>query len=237
MLPTTQAASWSKVDTNPLLIAEPAERISSEIRERFDALYHTASGDSSCVPWHRPGCHASLLEWLNSDAHHLVRPGARAVVVGCGLGDDVAELADRGYDAMGFDIAPLGVDWARRRFPDHADRFIVADLLNTPPRLRARFDLVTEAFTIQSMTPDLRPRAVEGLCALARPHGVVFVIARACDDPAEVLQCECAPYPLCPRELTDLMSRHAFAPLADIVEFNDPDNPTDRCLRGVFRRS
>ena len=41
-----------------------------------------------------------------------MRRGSR-VVVGCGLGDDVAELLSRGYDAVGFDVSPTAIGWAR----------------------------------------------------------------------------------------------------------------------------
>ena len=117
--------------------------------ERFDSIYRDAAGDVDRVPWaHRQPCPA-LVTWLNTEAPLLVRCGARAAVVGCGLGMDACLLRERGYDVVAFDASPSAIDWARRIHPDDADMFQVADVLDLPSRLRHRFDLVVEVHTLQ----------------------------------------------------------------------------------------
>ena len=224
----------------PEMSAAEAYRFTNEACEvaaRFEHIYQTASGDPTCVPWyHHRGANQALIEWLNSEAHCLVRPGARSVVVGCGLGDDVIELADRGYDAMGFDISPTCVEWARRRFPVEAERFVHADILAIPSRMRARFDLVVEAFTIQAVSPSLRLKTIEGVASLVKPHGVILILARSRDDAMPLSECECAPYPVCRTELVNSMEELGFAPAHGIVSCLDDDNPPRQCVRAAFRR-
>jgi ubiquinone/menaquinone biosynthesis C-methylase UbiE len=236
MLEATQT-QWPKVDADPFLIPPPPPRIAAEVAERYEHLYQNASGDATCLPWYHPGPNHALIDWLNTEAPCLVRPGARTIVVGCGLGDDVIELANRGYDACGFDVSHTCVEWARRRFPTHADRFMIADVLTPPTRLRARFDLVVEAFTIQSLWPDLREHAFAGVASLAKPHGVVLTLARSCDDASALANCECAPYPLCRTELVERMATMGFSPVQDPAECLDDDEPPHPCLRAAFRRA
>ncbi len=210
---------------------------SREVAARFEHIYQTASGDPSCVPWyHHAGPNSAVVEWLNRKAPCLVRPGARTVVVGCGLGDDVIELTSRGYDAMGFDVSPTCVAWARKRFPVEAERFIQADILDLPSRMKNRFDLVIEAFTIQAVSPSLREKTIEGITSLVKPHGVVMVLARRRDDSVPLSSCECAPYPVCEQELLDAMDRFGFMPIHEIQQCFDDDDPPRRCVCATFRR-
>ena len=57
-----------------------------------DQIYRDASGQMSKVPWADGRPNPALVSWLNAEAAGRVRPGSRAVVIGCGLGDDVVEL-------------------------------------------------------------------------------------------------------------------------------------------------
>lgn len=234
---TLTRARWPKVDADPLAFPPPSPRAAAEIAERYEHLYVTASGDPTCLPWHHPGANHTLIDWLNTEAPRQVRPGSRTIVVGCGLGDDVIELANRGYDACGFDVSPTCIDWARRRFPDEADRFFLADVLEPPTRLRARFDLVIEAFTIQSVWPTVRDHAFAGVASLAKPHGVVLTLARSRDDDSPLEECECAPYPLCRSELLERMAALGFSPVHEPDACLDDHEPPQPCLRAAFRRS
>ena len=232
----SRSPAWSRVDADPLVAPAAAGSASAELAARYENLYQTASGDPSCLPWYRPGVNRPLTGWLNTHAPCLVRPGVRTVVVGCGLGDDVIELANRGFDACGFDISPTCIDWARRRFPDHADRFFVADVLDTPTRLRARFGLVVEAYTIQSVWPSVRDHAFAGVVSLAKPHGVVLVLTRSREDGTTLDDCECAPYPLCPSELYSRMEQFGLAPAHAAIDCTNDRSPPEPSLLAAFHR-
>ncbi|MFN0010517.1 MAG: class I SAM-dependent methyltransferase [Phycisphaerales bacterium] len=208
--------------------------------EFYESIYCSANGDPGRVPW--ADCHACpiVVEWLNAHAPVLVRPGCRAVVVGCGLGDDLIELAERGYDVLGFDISPTAVRWAARRHPGHAERFITADLLNPHPRLVRRFDLVIEAYTLQSIPPALRTQAARSLEALMAPRGVLLATCRARDEQTSLDDLVSPPYPLTAEELlaaTNAAGLTAMNSDAAVVECPDPRRSGCRHLRGVFVRA
>lgn len=185
--------------------------------EWCESIYASADGDPDRVPWSRCGPDSLLLKWLGSDAPRLVRPGCRAVVVGCGLGDDVAELAARGFDVVGFDVAPTAVRWAARRFPSHATRFLNSDLLDLPSRMVGRFDLVVEVCTLQSLTPELRQTAAANLARLAAPRGVVLAISCGKHDGDDGPE-EGPPWPLSSSEMDRLMMGVGLSPMRPAFE-------------------
>lgn len=198
--------------------------------ETIDDLYAKANGDCTHLSWHTDGPCPALVAWLNVEASALVRPGATAAVIGCGLGDDVAELGCRGYDVTGFDVSPSAIDWARRRHPSDADRLVTADLLRLPVRMLRRFDLVVEAYTLEWIDPSRRQEAAAAIVSLARPHGSVIAIAHGRDDddsvPSE------PPFPLSPLELTTLFAAQDMHTTRQVDDFLDDDGR--RHIRGCF---
>jgi SAM-dependent methyltransferase len=201
----------------------------------FEEVYRDAAGDMSRIRWADGRPNPALLSWLTVEGPCLVRPGATAVVVGCGLGDDARELADRGYDVSAFDVSPTAVNWAKERHPEIADRFVQADLLALPPSMLRRADLVVEIYTVQSLHPALRERALQAVASLARPRGTILVLCRGRDE-SEPLGDE-PPYPLSARELTDLMGAQGWRPTRTIDDFYDEQDPPKRRLRAAFRRA
>jgi len=203
----------------------------------FDAVYRNAAGETTMIPWADAQANPCLISWLNAEAPGLIRPGATVTVVGCGLGDDVAELVGRGYDVVGFDCSPCAIDWARRRHPALADRFIVADLMELPASLRRRADLVVEVCTLQAVDPAMRALLASSVAALARPRGIILAIARARPSHEPLERCDAPPYPLSAPELLRLMGDQGFSPLREPDEFLDDEQPPKRRLRAAFRRS
>jgi SAM-dependent methyltransferase len=203
--------------------------------EYCERVYAGAEGDCDRVPWAHHGPDELLVQWLNREAPRLVRPGSRAVVVGCGLGDDVAELDKRGFDVLGFDVSPSAVRWAARRHPRCAGRFMQADLLDLPARLAGRFDLVIEVCTLQSLAPDLRALASRGLSRLAASRGIVLAVAcgRRCAE--ECGRMEGPPWPLSTSELASLMGTAGLAELGGVREVEASDHEHLRVM-GVFVR-
>lgn len=215
-----------------LLEHAPATR--EEVAAHFESVYRSAAGDASRIPWADRCATPALVSWLNAEAAGRVRPGARAVVVGCGLGDDVAELLCRGYDAVGFDVSPTAVEWARRRFPDAASNFLVADLLAPPSRFRHRFDLVIEAHTLQAVDPALREPMAAGVAQLACPRGLILTIARGRDESDLLEHIHSPPYPFTAAELTGLFEPHGWRPVRAPDDFMDGEDPPQRRLRVAF---
>ncbi len=162
----------------------------------FEELYATAGGEARHVQWADMEPNPALVAWLErAEAHGA--PG-RAVVVGCGLGDDAEELSRRGYGVVAFDVAPTAVAWCRRRFPTSRVDYQVADVTSLPAGWVHAFDLVVEIYTLQVLPPQVRRTAMDRLTELVAPGGTLLVICRGRepdDDPGAM------PWPLTRAEL------------------------------------
>ncbi len=219
--------------TNPVALIDTPPALTA----RFETIYQDASGDPSRIPWAHCRPNPMMVSWLNAEAPGLVRPGSRAVVVGCGLGDDVAELICRGYDAVGFDVSPTAISWARRRFPQHAPQFSVADLFALPGKFKHRFDLVIEVYTLQSLEPHARERAAASIASLVGPQGHALVICRGRDESHLLEHVQGPPWPLSHGELLGLMETGGLRPQRPLDDFLDDESTPQRRLRGVFVRN
>lgn len=233
--PNPHASRAEKFDVVPAT-AQLAVSDAALAARHFDAVYREASGQRERIPWHHDRANPAMVEWLNTDAPGLIRPGAAVAVVACGLGSDVAHLAERGYEVVGFDVSPTAIDWAKGLHPELSDRLVCADLLELPARLRRRFDLVVEIHTIQALHPSLREPAIAGVSGLARPRGVVLVICHARAETMPIERVEGPPYPLNRPELLGLMESQGFHPMREIDDFVDDGPAARRRFRGMFRR-
>ncbi len=81
----------------------------------FERLYTQAQGNEQAIYWAQMVSNPNLVQWL--DRRNVQGKGQRALVIGCGLGDDAEELAHRGFEVVAFDIAPTAIDWCHKRFP------------------------------------------------------------------------------------------------------------------------
>ncbi len=106
----------------------------------------------------------------------------RALIIGCGLGDDAEEAARRGYQVTAFDLSPTAIRHCRERFPTSAVDYQVADLFHLPARWHEAFSLVVEIRTLQSLPLPQRADAIAAIAATVRPGGRVFVRCLARDD-------------------------------------------------------
>lgn len=165
----------------------------------FEPLYAGAQDDARAVPWAGSAPHPYVTDWL--DAPVATPPGPRTVVIGCGLGDDAAELARRGYEVTAFDVAPTAVAWARRRFPDLDISWRVENVLDLPDELLGAFDLVVEVGTVQSLPGVVRDVAMDAIGRLVGPKGVAVVVTLVATDTDIARDWEGPPWAQAPSEL------------------------------------
>jgi SAM-dependent methyltransferase len=222
------------LETKPSVIVPPG---ASGWLAQFDQIYRDAEGEIDRVPWaHRQPC-PSMMSWLNAEAPSLIRCGARAAVVGCGLGEDAAALVERGYDVVAFDCSDTAINWAKKLHPEHAEIFIHADLFALPQRMRNRFDLVIEVHTLQALPPEFRPALAAGMASLLSPRGgVMLTVCRGRHAHVPVESLHGPPFPLTSGELTSLMETNELAPVRPVDEFLDDHTPPVHRIRGAFKR-
>ncbi len=199
----------------------------------FESVYADAQGDASRIRWADQRPNPALVNWLNAVAPSIVRCGARACVVGCGLGDDARELIKRGYDVTAFDCSPTAVDWAKRRDPENSRCYVQADLFSLPLKWRHRFDLVVEIYTIQSLPPEQHVQAMQAIAQVLSPRGHLVLIARASQEP--VVQDD-RPWPLTEEELRHLAGAADLKIDGEIAIFEDDQDPPVLRMRALLSK-
>lgn len=165
----------------------------------FEPLYAAAEGDASRIPWQRGTAHRYVTSWL--DQPGLDVTGVDAVVVGCGLGDEAADLARRGCRVTAFDVSPTAVAWAQRRFPDLDVDWRVLDLLDLPEELAGAFGLVVEVRTVQSLPAERRDEAMLAVASLVGPGGYLLATLLLATSDEASRTWEGPPWALAPSEL------------------------------------
>lgn len=201
-------------------------------RDFFDQKYIDAHGDAAQIPWEDQQPNPALVAWMNAIAPQTVRCGARVVVIGCGLGNDARELVNRGYDVTAFDVSPAAIEWARALDPERAAMYHEADLFSPPAKWRHRFDLAVEIYTLQSLPPVSRVRALKAMRELIHPRGAMLLIARGTDTPAG--PDDGPPWALTKEELLEAAHAAGFALDGDLHDFMDDETPPKRRFRGLF---
>jgi len=141
----------------------------------FDEVYANAQGNGQAVPWAVLQPRPAFLQW--AQAVNLRGDGQRALVIGCGLGDDAEELARRGFAVTAFDVSPRAVAWCQARFPQSAVTYIVADLFVPPADWQGAFDFVLEIFTVQALPIALRAQTIAAIATFVAPGGELFVFS------------------------------------------------------------
>ena len=157
-----------------LLALSQAAEADGEPLRWFDELYAGARRDSDEIPWAKMEANPRMVEWLSE------RPEitGRALVVGCGLGDDAEWLSAAGFDVTAFDISQSSIDWCQERFQESEVNYHVADLLLPPDEWKGTFDLVVEIHILQAIPEELREVAVKHMPSLVAEGGHLFCVGR-----------------------------------------------------------
>ncbi|MHC5822229.1 MAG: class I SAM-dependent methyltransferase, partial [Nostoc sp.] len=162
----------------------------------FEILYAKAKGDTAQIPWAKLAPHPYLQDWLTN--HEPFAFGQKALVIGCGLGDDAEALVNLGFEVTAFDISPTAIAWCQQRFPGSTVNYVVADLLAIPSQWYQAFDFVFECRNIQALPLNVRSWVISSVTSVLAPSGTLLMITRVRDTEAEP---DGPPWPLSNSEL------------------------------------
>jgi SAM-dependent methyltransferase len=216
---------------------ENVRRIAAEHKERgdqfgwFDAVYREAKGDIEAIPWADLEPNPFFKQWAQE--HGLKGDGRKALVVGCGLGDDARFLDELGFDVTAFDISEAAIEWAKRLNAGSTIQFEVADLFQPFRGWLGAFDFVLEIYTIQPLPMEMRSKAVDAVASFVASGGELLVVCHARENNEETEQ---LPYPLSRDDLKRFgengLTQEEFIELMD----DDEDPPKLRFIVAYHRR-
>jgi SAM-dependent methyltransferase len=188
----------------------------------FDALYKEAAGDNGRIPWADLEPNRFFRAW--AEKTNLQGNDRRALVVGCGLGDDARYLHDLGFRVTAFDVSPTAIDWARRLHRETDINFIVADLFEPPKEWFQAFDFVLEVYTIQPLPLEMRSAVIDAIANFVKFQGKLLVVTRGREDdeiPTEL------PWALSRRDLARF-DENGFRQLSFEIAEGDEEPPIPR---------
>ncbi len=220
-----------------------ARELAAQFAERgdsfgwFDAFYKEAGGDNEQIPWGDLEPNPFFKTWAEDVG--LKGNGRKALVVGCGLGDDAKYLDDLGFDVTAFDISPTAIEWAKRLYGDTKIKFEVADLFeppsawiaaSNPPATaggtdkKSAFDFVLEIYTIQPLPMEMRERVIDAITAFVASDGEMVVVTRGREDDEEPVE---LPWPLSRKDLSRFET-HGLTQTGFRIMDGDEDPPRPR---------
>ena len=163
----------------------------------FENVYKNADKDNLVsIPWANLVANEHLVAYLNVKDEMTY---GRALVIGCGLGDDADALAKMGYAVDAIDISQTAIGMAKKRFATSGIDFRVEDIFKLPASMSGLYDFVFESRTIQSLDPKFRDELIEIIAGLVAKDGELLVHTNIQDDNENYGG---PPWPLYRRELS-----------------------------------
>jgi len=169
-----------------MVVADLYRRWTQSLSWKFaPSLKRRQHGEQWEAKWSRPDFTAPWLdrpistEIVTAVNEGWLPKGARVLDAGCGQGEVAAWLADRGFDAVGIDIAPAAIGRARRLFSQQRGQlaFEVLDLCDRPPT--GQFDVIIDRGCFHQIPDPTLPRYVKHLKMAATPDARMLLFVRA----------------------------------------------------------
>ncbi len=199
----------------------------NEATEWFETLYADSKGDEEQVPWATMKTNHFLEDYLKNNL-----PTGKALVVGCGLGDDAIALSLSSCESVtAIDISPTAISWCKERFDGFGVDFRVEDLFALPEDLLGEFDFVFEAFTIQALPLSCRDEVITAIASLLKPLGKVLAITYGKQEDETI---EGPPWPLARNELR-LFENKGMNELEFSI-FDNPEGFSSMKFRALYQK-
>ncbi len=119
------------------------------------------------MPWEKGVGTPVLAELLSLQPQYFL-PNKNALVIGCGLGHDVAMLHHAGMNAKGLDISETALLLARKTYPELGDVWLLDDLFAISDRSDT-YDLIWEHTCYCAIYPEMRTSYITSVFGLLRP--------------------------------------------------------------------
>ena len=148
----------------------------------FEEFYKANYLNDTSIPWAKMRPNEHLNEYLQNNLPH-----GKALVVGCGLGDDAVALREAGFDVTAIDVSPSAIAWCEERFEGYGIEFKVQDIFELPSEMLGAYDFVFESLTIQSLPLIFRDKVITAIASLLSPEGRLLVVANG-KNPGEKYQ-------------------------------------------------
>lgn len=123
------------------------------------------------TPWDKGSGHPVLGDIITHGAL-----SGRVLVPGCGTGHDVRELARRGLEVVGLDVAPLAIEQARAHAVVGGETYVLGDLFDLPAELCGAFDGVFEHTCFCAIDPARRTDYVAAVASALKPGGRLLAV-------------------------------------------------------------
>lgn len=139
----------------------------------FEELYKQNENTHENIPWAKQAVNPLLQTYLDTKKEHK----GKALVIGCGLGDDAYALVNAGYETLAIDISQTALNIAQKRFEGSGVEFVKQDIFDMPKQYFEYFDFVFEALTIQSLPREFRTKMIKAVAQSVSIDGELLVVA------------------------------------------------------------
>ncbi len=167
----------------------------------FEEIYALAKESDGHPPWAYMQATPDLVQW--AEKSNLSGKNRKALVIGCGLGDDAEFLAKSGFSVTAFDVSETAIEICHKRFPDSKVSYHQADLFKLPDDWQGAFDFVLENRTIQSLPQHRMTETMQAIAKLVAEKGELLILCngRNHEDSANSI-----PHPLSREELQEFVN-------------------------------
>lgn len=218
------------------ILREKMKAIAAEYIERgdyvgwFDAVYRDTEDDSEQIPWVDFEPNRFLVEW--NETADLKGEGRKALVVGCGLGDEAIFLHELGFDVTAFDVSEKAIEIAKKVHKDTDIAFFAANLFEPRAEWNRAFDLVVEVYTIQALPPHLREKTIGAIAGFVAEQGKLVVVQRYRENDEEP---EALPWALSPDDLSNF-EKHGLMQTGFSEYYGDEEDEPIKRFVAEYRR-
>ncbi|ADG92966.1 Methyltransferase type 11 [Arcobacter nitrofigilis DSM 7299] len=196
----------------------------------FDTIYKNANGDYKKVFWADLEASPYLINWLKNNKINKQAP--KAIVIGCGVGDDAEALSDFGFEVTAFDISPTAIELCKKRYPNTKVDYLVANLFEYDKSWLKNFDLVYECNTIQVLPGDYRIKARVAISNLLTIGGYVLVSCRSREENKNLTD---IPLPLDKKEINQFVQSDGLEEIS-FLAYDDNQTPSVPHFFAVYKR-